>query len=337
MSRLQGIQSAISVELDNLEDDDACALITFSDCVSIFGDGSQPNFASGDELNVTEALLKKGAQNPFDSLLKKNRKSIQDHLWKLEPCGPTALGPALVVSLGMASQHPGTTVILATDGLANVGVGSLDSGANGKHFYEEMAEYALNHSTVINVLSLAGSGEKVNLSLLGVLNSKTGGTMDLISPSTAIEQVKEILRSEVIATNASVSIMTHHLFQFVTHDNEVHKSVSEADADPKGKEKLENLQPKNQISKYVGVVSPHTEIPFTFEVTKGSISQMPENLPFQVQIRYTRLDGTKVFFFPSFSFLCCCCCCCVVRLKIQLISCILGHSCHHKYPTNYFE
>jgi|NOAtaT_6_FD_contig_41_928598_length_1799_multi_3_in_0_out_0_1 hypothetical protein len=43
--------------------------------------------------------------------------------------GRTALGPALFASLGMASKGKAgsSMVIVCTDGLANIGLGSLDS------------------------------------------------------------------------------------------------------------------------------------------------------------------------------------------------------------------
>lgn len=49
----------------------------------------------------------------------------------LEETGPTALGPALLVSIALASEGPpGSSVILCTDGLANVGLGAFDEIIN---------------------------------------------------------------------------------------------------------------------------------------------------------------------------------------------------------------
>jgi len=45
----------------------------------------------------------------------------------LEETGPTALGPALTTAIAMAAQGaPGSTVVVCTDGLANVGLGAFD-------------------------------------------------------------------------------------------------------------------------------------------------------------------------------------------------------------------
>lgn len=58
----------------------------------------------------------------------------------LEEGGATALGPTLLIAVTMAAQHPGSKVIICTDGMANVGMGRLDND-NELHegeFYEEV-------------------------------------------------------------------------------------------------------------------------------------------------------------------------------------------------------
>lgn len=50
---------------------------------------------------------------------------------KIEETGPTALGPALLTSVSLASNgKPGSSVVLLTDGLANVGLGAFDEIKN---------------------------------------------------------------------------------------------------------------------------------------------------------------------------------------------------------------
>jgi len=46
---------------------------------------------------------------------------------KTEARGQTALGPALLSAIDVASKgSKGSTVVLCTDGLANIGVGALE-------------------------------------------------------------------------------------------------------------------------------------------------------------------------------------------------------------------
>jgi len=53
--------------------------------------------------------------------------------------GATALGPALLSSIALASQgKPGSKVIICTDGLANMGLGNLEdpkSLSESEEFY----------------------------------------------------------------------------------------------------------------------------------------------------------------------------------------------------------
>lgn len=73
------------------------------------------------------------------------------HVLRLEECGPTALGPALLVSTTMASKVRGSKVILCTDGLANVGMGKLDNFKSTEEeeaagiFYEDISKAAVDN------------------------------------------------------------------------------------------------------------------------------------------------------------------------------------------------
>lgn len=61
--------------------------------------------------------------------------------------GATALGPALVVAVNMAAHHPGSKVILCTDGKANIGLGKLEDSAEEQaalEFYSKVAQSALD-------------------------------------------------------------------------------------------------------------------------------------------------------------------------------------------------
>ncbi len=53
----------------------------------------------------------------------------------LQTNGSTALGPSLSLCVGMASNYPSSEIILCTDGLSNVGVGSLEASNPDREFY----------------------------------------------------------------------------------------------------------------------------------------------------------------------------------------------------------
>ena len=67
----------------------------------------------------------------------------------LEEGGGTALGPSLIVAIKIASKHPGSKIIVCTDGMANVGLGRLDEFKSDQEqdaqesFYETVANLAV--------------------------------------------------------------------------------------------------------------------------------------------------------------------------------------------------
>jgi len=71
----------------------------------------------------------------------------------LEEGGQTALGPALLVAIMMASKVRASKVVMCTDGLANVGLGNLDNVSADEHskassFYEQLGEKAKENGFV---------------------------------------------------------------------------------------------------------------------------------------------------------------------------------------------
>lgn len=60
---------------------------------------------------------------------------IKDRVKGLGTGGTTALGPALALCVGMASNFPSGEIILCTDGVSNVGVGNLQDGRSDSSFY----------------------------------------------------------------------------------------------------------------------------------------------------------------------------------------------------------
>ena len=73
--------------------------------------------------------------------------------YSLEEGGQTALGPAMLVAIEMASKVPGSKVVMCTDGLANIGLGNLDTESadqlmEASDFYAELADKAKQNGFV---------------------------------------------------------------------------------------------------------------------------------------------------------------------------------------------
>lgn len=94
-------------------------LITFNNEVVLFGDGTQaPLTLAGDRLRDYDSLYGQGSSTRLDALqpVSKSKAPLSDIVVKLQEGGATALGPALVLALGLASQAPGSEIIVCTDG-----------------------------------------------------------------------------------------------------------------------------------------------------------------------------------------------------------------------------
>lgn len=112
----------------------------------------------------------------------------------IEETGPTALGPALLTSVALAAQGaPGSTVIVCTDGLANVGLGAFDDIYTEEEskevdlFYKKIGELAVEHGVQINIVSIIG--EECNIDTL----SKIAADVQRVDPKDLIENFSNIL------------------------------------------------------------------------------------------------------------------------------------------------
>ena len=97
-------------------------LITFNNEVVLFSDGTQsPVTLAGDRLRDYDSLYGHGSTLRVDSLqpVSKSKAALSDIVVKLQEGGATALGPALVLALGIASQQPGSEIIVCTDGTSS--------------------------------------------------------------------------------------------------------------------------------------------------------------------------------------------------------------------------
>mmetsp|Transcript_25070 Transcript_25070/g.58183 ORF Transcript_25070/g.58183 Transcript_25070/m.58183 type:complete len:442 (-) Transcript_25070:939-2264(-) len=130
VSRMQAVQAAINAQIEAMANDASkktkVGLITFSNEVTIYGDGTgQPTTVAGDRLNDMEALLASGqdARARMGLDVSESATALGEAIFGLEESGPTALGPAVTVALGMVSgfNAAGARIVLCTDGLVGQG------------------------------------------------------------------------------------------------------------------------------------------------------------------------------------------------------------------------
>jgi hypothetical protein len=263
-------------------------LVVFSSDVTIIGDGSKdPIVITGDKLNNYDTLLQIASTYELSLPISATKEKLVKSLYDLTESGSTALGPAVVVSVGMLQNSPGSTIVLATDGLANTGVGAMDSYqtmTSANQFYEEIGFYAKQKSITINVVGI--KGDVLNINNLGKLADITAGSVDVVDPVQITQNFASVLQSSLVATNVSVKLFLHKAFKAPEDGEWVH---------PPGN--------KLYVERNIGNAHEDTEITAEFELHSAEhLSRLfsPEEksdkkieVPFQVQIVYFSTSGMK--------------------------------------------
>jgi len=148
-------------------------------------------------------------------------------------------------------------------------------------FYESVGEIAQTSGVTIDILSI--QGDECNIDSLSKLAELTGGEVERVNPSNLSTDVANLMRLPPIATNVTAKVKIHKGLRF---RNELDKDVSDD---------------KTTLTRIFGTVT--AESVFTFEYGLKPISELlkmedldmtlVKNFPFQAQISYTALDGSK--------------------------------------------
>jgi len=145
VSRKQCVMAAIESQLSSIQKSDPnkkVGLVTFNNEVVVYGDCTEDaKHIVGDKLNKLPEILNDLAPLAIKAPLKESYERILFQINKIEASGATSLGPAVVSAIELAGKgSPGSAVVICTDGLANIGLGSLDlPSEEAKQFYAELA------------------------------------------------------------------------------------------------------------------------------------------------------------------------------------------------------
>ena len=133
----------------------------------------------------------------------------------LQVKGRTALGPAVLASVAMASKGaPGSQVIICTDGMANVGIGSFNQYGRGSgaeddatKFYDKVGSLAEESGVMVNLVTIAGCD--ANVQGLSRLIELSGGQIEQVNPNELSNDFANILSQKAIATKVEAKVKLH--------------------------------------------------------------------------------------------------------------------------------
>jgi len=219
--------------------------------------------------------------------LKKTRKPLTDTLLSLEERGLTALGPAMLAAVTIASTQKGSKVVLCTDGNANVGIGSLENiqkrteidRVSVESFYKKVGEFAAETGVSISVISIKGTD--CSLEYLATVCDQTQGLNDIVDPLQLTTNFSSILENPVIATGVHVRMQLHNGLMFRPSSMKEENTIAESSC---------------ILLKTIGNVTAETDCTFEYSSNLANIQSflgILDALPFQVQIHYTKLNGSK--------------------------------------------
>lgn len=295
VSRIQCVKAAIDSQINDMANgasDRKIGIVTFNNEVQVIGDGTkEPVTITGDHLNNFDHLQNNGKIQATERLNKpvsETKDVLKAKLDAIEETGPTALGPGILTAVAMAAEgSAGSSVVICTDGLANIGLGAFDEcrteadSLAAQKFYERIGTIASTAGVTINIVSI--EGDECNLDSLSSLAELTGGKVERVNPTTLTQDFANMLSLPVIATNVEAKVKLH---KGLTFRNEMAADLSDD---------------RSLLARRFGNTTAETV--FTFEYGMKPISELLEmedldmgaitHFPFQTQIKYTALDGSK--------------------------------------------
>jgi hypothetical protein len=209
---LEASKMALIKMLDNIivsEVPTPIILVEFSDEVRIRNliDGSYktiPSTLYGNYSDLLENML--NISRTID--IPKERHTLElckGHVQKLQTEGSTALGPAMVVALGLATYIDSERIILLTDGEANVGVGSMDE-ISPSLLYNDLADHFKTLGVFVDIIGIT-SRSSIGLNVIGTMSERTKGEMRYLTIESIVKQMGSLGSSRTLANDVSLRIL----------------------------------------------------------------------------------------------------------------------------------
>uniref|UniRef100_A0A671VD88 VWFA domain-containing protein n=1 Tax=Sparus aurata TaxID=8175 RepID=A0A671VD88_SPAAU len=247
------------------------ALVTFSDEVVIYGDGTSTPLTLRDwGLVDYDHIWEQGVSYSIPHCIAETHQQLVHRIKELKEHGATSLGPAALASVAMASRYPGSKVILCTDGKANIGLGTMEetsslSSSLTPYFYQQLAKQAVGSGVIISVMTFEGTD--CSLADVGRLADTTGGRVNMVSIGTVATEIQLASIDNVLATGVTATLY------FPYEDENNHKLV-----------------------RTIGNVTKGLELTIQFAVKPEfmGVFLKRDTLPFQLQLSFKTRDLQKV-------------------------------------------
>ncbi|MDP7081019.1 MAG: VWA domain-containing protein [Candidatus Undinarchaeales archaeon] len=193
----------------------AFALITFDSTVAVHTlPGEAPVVLSGDVLRNSDQLIAQLVEMIDPRTLQpvgEMGERWTELVTSLPARGMTALGPAVNSALWLLKTRGGGRLVLLTDGMANVGLGTLTGpSSSGRDFYKRAARSAMDAGIVVDVVGMRDKSEsnEMALDVIGELASSSGGGIYYVSAAEVEGSFRQIRGQEFLGHDVSLRLVT---------------------------------------------------------------------------------------------------------------------------------
>jgi len=287
LTRLECMKAAVETQIKMLaETQPECktVLMEFGSYVNVHCDMSVVK-VSGRTIQDYDALLSKG-----ESLRVQCRHSVSKKYDKLirsvkgfRTAGSTALGPAMALATGLATGSPGAMIIVCTDGCANAGIGRITKGKT-EPFYQKIADEARKRGATISVVTM--EGEDCAMEDIGTAADITGGQVEIVDPQELSRTVMSLMSTATVATNVKAKVITSVECYFKNNDSQKGLESNSIDID------IGNATKDSDVSTSYAL-SDSTLRLLQKKFLEDEEVEIPQYIPFQVQVSYSLLNGEK--------------------------------------------
>merc|ERR1712196_624264 len=210
MTRLQCVQAAVAQQLEVLQrqqPDCVVVIVTFGAEVCVYTDAGNRSLIARRAHENEGDLLAKGQElaSQCSEHVVEVAERLNTTVGSLRPSGNTALGPALAVSVGLASERPGSKIVLCTDGMANNGVGAIRNKTQAVEFYGDIGRRSAEEGTCISVITM--EGEDCSMENLGTCADLTGGQVEMVDLQALSSKVGAMLANATLGTGLQINVI----------------------------------------------------------------------------------------------------------------------------------
>uniref|UniRef100_A0A8C1WJZ2 Si:dkey-9k7.3 n=1 Tax=Cyprinus carpio TaxID=7962 RepID=A0A8C1WJZ2_CYPCA len=195
---VQGVQEALQMVLSSLQKTSShrrVALVTFNNEVTVYGDGRKVPLTLRDWALLDYDYLKKEGENySTPHCIAETIQPLTQKIKELREHGATALGPAALISVAMASQFTGSKVS--------------------------------THNYIVIVSVMTFEGEDCRLAEVGRLADQTGGRINIVNVGTVATEIQSAIADNVLATSVMATLLAPDGMYF-PYEEDNHRLVRE--------------------------------------------------------------------------------------------------------------